>query len=121
MPMAISRKYSLKKMQLLRKNKNFQFVYRVGKSYANRLAVLYVSKNHSKFTRIGFVTGKRLGGAVIRNRVKRMFKEAYRLNQEQFLCGLDLVVIGRVPVVGQSQAVVTKSLMDLCKKAKVLV
>lgn len=118
--MAISKPYSLKKSQLLRKNKNYQFVYRVGKSYANRMVVLYVLKNSSKSTRIGFVTGKRLGGAVVRNRVKRLFKEAYRLNQAKIAPGCDLVVIGRVPVVGQSQRLVTESLMNLCRKAKVL-
>jgi ribonuclease P protein component len=118
--MAIFRQYSLKKKQLLRKNKNYQFVYRVGKSYANRMIVLYVLKNSSRTTRIGFVTGKRLGGAVVRNRVKRLFKEAYRLNQAKLALGCDLVVIGRVPVVGQSQTAVTQSFMNLCRKAKVL-
>ncbi len=118
--MVISRQYSLKKSQLLRKNKHYQFVYRVGKSYANKMVVLYVLKNSSRNTRIGFVTGKRLGGAVVRNRVKRLFKEAYRLNQAKLVPGCDLVVIGRVPVVGQSQTAVTQSFMSLCRKAKVL-
>lgn len=118
--MTMIKKYGLVKAQLLRKNKNYQFVYRVGKSYANKMAVLYVLKNSSQQHRIGFVTGKRLGGAVIRNRVKRLFKEAFRLNQAKLAPGCDLVVIGRAPVVGQSQAAVTQSLMDLCRKAKVL-
>jgi len=118
--MAISGQYGLKKRQLLRKNKNYQFVYRVGKSYANRMIVLYVLKHYSKINRIGLVTGKRLGGAVVRNRVKRLFKEAYRLNQAKLAPGFDFVLIGRAPVVGQSQKAVTQSFLDLCRKAKIL-
>ncbi len=118
--MVSSGQYNLKKAQLLRKNKNYQFVYRVGKSYANRMAVLYVLKSSLQQNRMGFVTGKRLGGAVVRNRVKRLFKEAYRLNQAKLVPGCDLVLIGRAPVVGQGQAAVTQSFLDLCRKAKVL-
>ncbi|MDU2065479.1 MAG: ribonuclease P protein component [Sporomusaceae bacterium] len=112
--------FFLKKAHLLRKNKEFQFVYRCGKSVANRFAVLYVMKNSSVDRRAGFVTGKRLGGAVVRNRVKRLFKEAYRLNQSKLKHGFDLIVIGRGPVVGQGQATVTKAFLDLCKRAKIL-
>lgn len=115
------KKFSLKKTQLLRKNREFQFVYRVGKSYANRFLVIYIMKNSVGLHRAGFVTGKRLGGAVVRNRVKRLLKEAYRLNQAKLKKGYDFIFIARSPIVGENQKVVTKSFLDLCKKAKVMV
>ena len=71
--------YELKKEKRLCKNREYQVVYRRGKSYVNRLAVLYVLKRSPKQpARIGFVTGKKIGCAVERNRCRRLMKEVYR-------------------------------------------
>ena len=102
------------------KNKNFQAVYRSGKSYANRQAVLYVLSNKTENSRIGFAAGKRLGGAVLRNRVKRILREAYRLNQEKIKKGADLVFIGRQPLVKADLKTAIRAFLDLCSKAGIL-
>lgn len=88
--------YELIKEKRLRKNKEYQFVYRRGKSYVSRLVVLYVLRRSSKQpTRIGFVTGKKIGCAVERNRCRRLMKEVYRLHQYELPSGFDLILIGR--------------------------
>lgn len=110
--------YKLSKGGILRKNKNFQAVYKLGKSYANRLLVLYVKPNCEGLRRAGFVTGKRLGGAVVRNRARRLMKEAYRLNQHQLAAGIDLVFIARQPIVKADFTAVCKALLELCGKAQ---
>lgn len=112
--------YKLSKQGLLHKNKHFQAVYHSGKSVANRLAVLYVLPNPGHTRRIGFAAGKRLGGAVVRNRVKRLLRESYRLQQEQLIDGFDLVLVGRKPMLTADLAAVKKAFIDLCKRAKIL-
>ena len=88
--------YELTKEQRLCKNREYQLVYRRGKSYVNRRVVLYVLPRSPKQpTRIGFVTGKKIGCAVERNRCRRLMKEVYRLHQFDLRDGFDLVLIGR--------------------------
>jgi ribonuclease P protein component len=113
--------FSLAKRYILRKNKQFQTVYRIGKSYANRQLVLYVLVNKGGERRVGFAAGKRLGNAVKRNRVKRLLREAYRLHQCRFVDGLDLIIVGRQPILTEKLAVVTAALLHLAKKAGILV
>jgi len=113
--------YKLSKQGILRKNKNFQAVYRTGKSYANRLMVLYVLSADSTNRRIGFAAGKRLGNAVVRNRVKRLLREAYRLNQHKLLGNVDLVLVGRQAMVKSNYNAVAKAFLDLCGKARILI
>lgn len=112
--------YKLSKQGMLHKNKSFQAVYRSGKSYANRMVVLYVLPNNDNMRRIGFAAGKKLGGAVVRNRVKRLLRESYRLNQSQLINGVDLVLVGRQAAVKSDRMTVSKAFMNLCHKAKIL-
>ena len=85
----------MNKTESLKKNKDFKFVYDHGKSYANRYLVMYVLKNNSDKNRIGIQVSKKVGNSVIRHRVKRLIKESYRLHEEMFNSGLDIVVIAR--------------------------
>jgi ribonuclease P protein component len=64
----------------LKKNAEFRVVYRKGKSFSNNLLVLYIYKNKKDFNRLGIVVSKKVGKSVIRNRIKRLIKESFRLN-----------------------------------------
>lgn len=114
------KRFTLPKWGRLCQNKSFQAVYREGKSYANRQLVLYVLPNQSAKRRIGFAAGKRLGSAVVRNRLKRLLREAYRLHQDKIVIGVDIVLVGRKPLVGASLQQVTKAFLELSAKAKIL-
>jgi len=111
--------YKLPKQNILRKNKQFQSVYRYGKSYANRMMVIYVLSNKDTQRKVGFAAGKRLGNAVVRNRVKRLLRETYRLNQHKLKLGFDLLLVGRKPMVDVKYKVVSKAFGDLCTKASI--
>ncbi|MEN6414013.1 MAG: ribonuclease P protein component [Veillonellales bacterium] len=114
-------KYKLLKQNVLRNNKHFQAVYRTGKSYANRMMVVYVLPQAGSGRRIGFTAGKRLGKAVVRNRVKRLMREVYRLNQARLTNeGVDLVLVGRQAMVKADLPAVTRAFLDLCGKARIL-
>ncbi len=114
------KRFTLPKLGRLCQNKSFQAVYRSGKSYASKQLVLYVLPNRSASRRVGFAAGKRLGPAVVRNRLKRLLREAYRLHQDKFITGVDLVLVARQPLLTAGLAQVTKALLELSAKAKIL-
>ncbi|WP_094602729.1 Ribonuclease P protein component [Sporomusa silvacetica DSM 10669] len=115
------KRFTLPKMGRLCQNRSFQTVYRSGKSYANKYLVLYVLPNRSVNRRIGFAAGKRLGPAVVRNRLKRLLREAYRHQQEMIITGVDLVIVARQPLLKVGKDQIVKAFIELCAKAKILV
>lgn len=112
-------RHKLLKQNILKKNKEFQQLYRQGKSYANRYMVMYILSVDQARTKIGFAAGKRLGNAVVRNRVKRLLREAYRQNQDKLKNGLHLLVVGRNPMVDVKFDVVDKAFEDVSKRAHI--
>ena len=75
--------------------RDFQIVYQNGKSYANKYLVMYVLKNDLSANRIGISVSKKVGNSVVRHRLTRLIRESYRLHEEMFNSGLDIVVIAR--------------------------
>ena len=81
--------------QSLKKNEDFQKVYSSGKSFANKYLVMYVKDNDSDRNRIGISVSKKVGNSVVRHRLKRLILESYRLHEDMFNSGLDMVIIAR--------------------------
>ncbi len=81
----------------LRANADFQRVRRTGKSVANRCLVLVWAPNSLAHSRFGFAIGKKLGGAVQRNKIKRRLREQLRLHlkENRLSPGMDVVIIAR--------------------------
>ena len=80
----------------LKKNRDFQNVYNNGKSYANKYLVMYVLPNQTEMNRLGISVSKKVGNSVIRHHLTRLIRESYRLHEDVFNSGLDIVVIARV-------------------------
>ena len=85
----------MKYSESLKKNRDFQNVYKKGRSYANKYLVMYVLKNDTDRNRIGISVSKKVGNSVIRHHVTRLIRESYRLQEDMFNSGLDIVVIAR--------------------------
>lgn len=79
----------------LKKNSDFQTVYKKGKSYSNRLLVMYVLPNNTDRNRLGISASKKVGNSVVRHHFCRLVRESYRLHENIFNSGLDIVVIAR--------------------------
>lgn len=79
----------------LKKNQDFQNVYRKGKSFANKLFVMYILENNQQKNFLGISVSKKVGNSVVRHRVKRLVHESYRLHEQMFNSGLNIVVIAR--------------------------
>ena len=85
----------MKHSESLKKNIYFQNVYKNGKSYANKYLVMYILENDLNKNRIGISVSKKVGNSVIRHRVTRLIRESYRLQEDVFNSGLDIVIIAR--------------------------
>ncbi len=99
----------------LKKNDDFKNVYKKGKSYANKYLVMYVLKNNKEVNRIGISVSKKVGNSVVRHRVTRLVRESYRLHENIFNSGLDIVVIGRNNAKSASYAEIESALLHLGK------
>lgn len=84
----------------LKLNHVFRRLYRKGNSAVNKYLVLYCRKNGSQENRIGLTVSAKLGHAVVRNRLRRQLREIYRLHEDQFQPGWDIVVVARSRAVG---------------------
>ena len=79
----------------LKLNPIFRRLYRKGNSSAHRYLVIYCRRNGSSENRIGYTVSAKLGKAVVRNKVRRRLREIYRLHENRFQPGWDLVVVVR--------------------------
>lgn len=83
------------KLVSLKQNSQFRRLYRRGKSHVARTMVVYVSKNRLGENRLGITAGKKVGGAVQRNRAKRRIRESFRLFQDRLKQGYDFCIVAR--------------------------
>ena len=110
----------MKYSESLRKNWYFQLVYKKGTSYANMYLVMYVLKNQLNRNRIGISVSKKVGNSVVRHHLTRLIRESYRLNEEKFACGYDMIVIVRVSGKEQGFRSLESALLHLGKLHKIL-
>lgn len=97
----------------LKKNTDFQLVYKTGKSYANKYLVMYIINNGLEENRIGISVSKKVGNSVVRHRVTRLIRESYRLNKQQLKTGFDIVVIARTSANGKKYEEISSAFMHL--------
>ena len=110
----------MKFSESLKRNSDFQRVYREGKSYANRYLVLYVLQNQTERNRLGISVSKMVGNSVVRHRMARLIRESYRLQEDMFNSGLDMVVIARKNAVNCSCQEIASALLHLGKLQGIL-
>lgn len=106
---------SMKFSESLKKNQDFQQVYKTGKSYGNKYLVMYIKENGLNKNRVGISVSKKVGNSIVRHHLTRLIRESYRLHEDEFLCGLDLVIIARVSARERSYAEIESALLHLGK------
>ena len=103
----------------LKKNKDFQTVYQKGTSFANRYLVMYVLPNQYNKNRLGISVSKKVGNSVVRHRVTRLIRESYRLHEEDYQKGLDIVVIARPSAKDRSYFEIESALLHVSAKHRI--
>jgi len=97
------------------KNKDFQLIYKKGKSYVNKYLIMYVMKNDMQENRLGISVSKKVGNSVVRHRITRLIRESFRLQSGKFLNGYDIVVIARTNAKGVTYSEIESALLHLGK------
>ena len=103
----------------LKLNHIFRRLYATS-GHANGYLVFYARKNRMNTNRVGVTVGKMLGHAVVRNRVRRRLREVYRLNEERFAPGWDIVVVARSRCISADFGKLTQAYLSLAEKAGIL-
>lgn len=104
----------------LTRSRDFSRVRRFGRSAHSPLAALYVLPTRTSEVRVGFSVSKRVGGAVVRNRVKRLMREAVRHQLPALRRGQDLVFIARPSAAGAGYAEIAETVSHLLQKSRAL-
>lgn len=110
----------MKSSESMKSNNNFKEVYHNGKSYANKYLVMYILNNNTEINRIGISVSKKVGNSVVRHRLTRLIRESYRLNEDMFNSGLDIVVVARAGARGKNYLEINSALLHLAKMHKIL-
>lgn len=110
----------MKFSESLKKNHQFRFVYKYGKSYANKYLVMYKKENGTDKNRIGISVSKKVGNSVVRHRVTRLVRESYRLHENVFNSGLDIVIVARTGAASASYEEIEQALLHLAKLHEII-
>lgn len=103
----------------LKKNRDFQTVYNKGRSLANSYLVMYVMDNGLGKNRLGISVSKKVGNSIVRHRLTRLVRESYRLSEEHFRCGIDIIVIARTSAKEKDYHEIESALIHLGRLHKI--
>jgi ribonuclease P protein component len=96
----------------LRKQKDFNRVYNKGKSKGSRFTVILYRKNGLGHTRTAYVASKKVGNSVMRNRARRLMREAYNTFSDKVVSGYDIVMVARNSINDHSMQEVRKTMYE---------
>ena len=104
----------------LKKSYDIRNVYEKGRSLADSKIVMYTYDNGLDLNRICISAGKKIGNSVERHRFARLVREAYRLNEQKFKRGKDIIVIMRMGSKGRKMQDIEESVLKLAKRHNIL-
>ena len=105
----------------LNRNGMFQRLYSRGTSCSDKNIVIYFLPNRLSINRLGITVSKKTGCAVLRNRIKRLIRESYRLNETRIKSGYDIVIVARRHIIDADFHGISASFLKLMQKQDMLV
>ena len=106
--------------QPLRQNRDFRRLYAKGRSAVTPVLAGYSRKNKSGQNRLGITVSPKVGNAVVRNRVRRRIREAYRTREEMFLSGYDIVIVARVRAASARYDEISDAICRLARELRLM-
>jgi ribonuclease P protein component len=110
---------TFRKWEHLRRPQDFQRVYDRRRSVSDGVLLVYARENSMPYLRIGLSVSRKYGRAVQRNRLRRLFREAFRLTRTELPTGLDLILIprsGQEPTLATLQGSLRKLVPQVARK-----
>lgn len=109
----------MKKTLTLRKNNEFQYIFKKGSWYNSKNISMYVIKNEKDVNMLGIAVGKKVAKSVKRNRIKRLIREAYRLNENNIKTGYSIIIVWKTKseVINATFKGIENDLLECFKKA----
>ena len=98
----------------LKNNREFQYFYKNGSSFGNRLLAMYVVKSGDERNRIGISVSKKVGNSVVRHHITRMLREIFRLNNDKIETGLNIIIVARNAAKESDYRHLDSAYMHLC-------
>lgn len=114
------KKFTFPKKNRIKSKAGFQLVYTTGRSVVDSLSVLYVLPLDAEGPKIGFAVGKKIGNAVVRNRVKRMMREVFRHHKSELMTNIQLIWVARKKLAAADLKTYDRVFMRLAKRAVLL-
>lgn len=112
--------FSFKKENRIKSKHAFQTVYKTGRSVVDSMSVMYVLATDEKNIKIGFAVGKKMGNAVVRNRVKRMMREVFRHRRSELKDSVHIIWVARKKLIAADIYTYDRIFMRLAKRAGIL-
>ncbi len=112
--------YSFSKINRLKSKKSFQVVYNKGRSVVDGMSVFYLLPKQGEDIKIGMAVGKKLGCAVVRNRMKRLMREVFRLHKPELKKGYHIVWVARRKLAKADFKTFERVFLRLAKRAALL-
>ncbi len=106
--------------ETLKSSASFGRVYEEGKSYANRLLVMYILENGTDTNHLGVSVSKKVGNSIVRHRLARLIRESFRLHSHEVKRGFDVVVIARRPLKGCNYFETESAMLHLFKMHRLI-
>ncbi len=100
----------------LKNNYEFRRLYAKGKCAASPYAAVYCRRNRSRANKLGITVSTKLGNAVKRNRIRRRYREIYRLNEDKLAAGYDLVIVARAKSKFSQYRELEADFLRLCRR-----
>ena len=111
---------AMSKIIKLKENYAFRRAYKKGKSFVSPFFVIYITKNRRGGIRLGITAGKKIGGAVKRNRAKRVITAAFRECLPEIHEGYDFVIVARTRILDIKSTAAAASMKKLLNAAGVM-
>ena len=108
----------LKQEFRLKKRYQFNYVYRAGKTCGGKFLLLVFSHSKNKNVKIGVSVSKKVGKAVVRNRVRRLIREAIQPLLASLKVDNNIIIVAKAQIVGKSLEQISEDLKNTLQKAE---